>query len=105
MVQQEESLPHSGWLTAAARNHVYYISLICTRGRGPDELEHFVAQGKIWPGILSVQSTTHGVQNFTVLSSLSLKGICQHHKMFLFNIYSQSPTGRLAYQKQAEGIK
>ena len=105
MVQREESLPYSRWLATAAGNRVYNISLICAGGRGPDELAHFVAQGRIWPGILSVQSTSHGIQDFTILYSVSLKGTCQHHKMFLFNIYAQSPTGSLAYQTQAEGIK
>lgn len=100
MAQREESLPYSRRLATAAGNRVYYISLICAKGKGPWWTGTFCS-----PGILSVQSTSHSVQDFTVPYSVSLKGTCQHHKMFLFNIYAQSPTGRLAYQKQAEGIK
>lgn len=42
----------------------------------------------------------------TPLHSVSLKGTCKHHKMFLFNnSYTQSQPVRRAYQKEAEGIK
>lgn len=44
MVQREESyLISDGWLLQPETG-VYNISLICARGRGPDELAHFAAQ-------------------------------------------------------------
>ena len=35
MAQREESLPYSRRLATAAGNRVYYISLMCAKGKGP----------------------------------------------------------------------
>lgn len=46
MAQREESLPYSRRLATAAGNRVYYISLICAKGKGPWWTGTFCSPGK-----------------------------------------------------------
>lgn len=104
------SLPYPGWPGAAARNCMAMTSpqrhvLGAGGGRGTvDELAYFVAEGTTRPGILFAQSAVAGSRTPPYTTDF-LTGTCKHHKMFLFNIYTQSPTSQTGLSETGRGNK